>query len=104
MISKELIIRGNKSDQIIQYFEGVALSYYHKAIKFMTYDEPQPEGIGKFKYIIKTSDWSVDLTEDKEIYIGSMVFPEVIVRINANENIIDQLIYDFRIQFLSAGG
>lgn len=102
MLSKELIIRGNKTIDMIEYFEGIAFKEYNEKISFMKNDHH--ETFTLFKYSIKTKDWLVDLSEDKEIYIGSMTFPEVVVRITANEDRIESLIYDFRIQFLSAGG
>lgn len=104
MLSQELIIRGKKADQIVKYFEDLAFKEYNKTINFETLSQSDPVRPNKFDYKIEVKDWLVELTHEKEIYISKMVFPEVIVRISADKSRLENLVYQFRIQFLSAGG
>lgn len=107
MISKELIIRGNKTEQIVKYFEAIATKESGTQVKAKPIELKEVRGHGvkeALDFRIESKDWSVELSQDKEIYIGKMTFPEVIVRISSVEERLEDLVYQFRIQFLSAGG
>lgn len=75
MLSKELIIRGNKTIDMIEYFEGIAFKEYNEKISFMKNDHH--ETFTLFKYSIKTEDWLVDLSQDKEIYKMHIILKKI---------------------------
>ena len=104
MLAKELIIRGNKSDKIIEYFEGIASKECEEAISYIALNQKVDKPPNNFNYKIESKSWFVELTHEQEIYIGKMIFPEVIVKISATDSSLEDIIYNFRIQFLSAGG
>lgn len=103
-MEQELIIRGNNSDKIIEYFENLASLECDEEVTYDDLNFDNQSSTNEFKYAIQSLNWLVKLTHEVDIYIGAMVFPEVIVRISAPENFLEELVYNFRIQFLSAGG
>lgn len=48
--------------------------------------------------------WEVDIAKEKTITLGSLKIPATIVVLSCREDLLDGMIADFRLRFLSAGG
>lgn len=84
-IEKELEMRGMKKIEIVNYFISLG-----------------GKGISSENFI--GNGWEVELSKEKIIQLGSLKIPATIVILRCREDLLDGMILDFRLKFLSAGG
>lgn len=53
---------------------------------------------------IENNNWKVMIHKETTKKIGSLVFPEVKLCIEGEKDSVETIVYQFRIEFLSAGG
>ena len=82
---ENLEMRGMKRIDIVNYF----ISIGGKVI-----DDEKLIGQG----------WEVEISKEKLIKIGSLKIPATIVKLRCRKDISEQMLVDFRLRFLSAGG
>ena len=85
LVEKSFDMRGMKRIELVDYF----LSIGGKAI-------------GSEK--IFGQGWEVEISKEKIITLCSLKFPATLVILRCREEIFVQMISDFRLRFLSAGG
>lgn len=78
-------MRGMRRSEIIDYFIGI---------------DGKDLGLGKFK----GQDWVVEVSEESLITIGSLEIPSTTVLFRGDEERLEQMVFEFRLKFLSAGG
>lgn len=84
-IKKNLEMRGMKRIEIVNYFVSIGGE---------TISHENFIGIG----------WEVDISQEKTIQLGSLRIPATIVILRCREDLVDEMIFAFRLKFLSAGG
>jgi hypothetical protein len=84
-VEKQLEMRGMKRVEIVKYFISIGGSVM---------DSEKLRGQG----------WEVEIAKEKTITLGSLKFPATVVIMRCRKDIIDRMIVDFRLRFLSAGG
>ena len=50
------------------------------------------------------NEWEIEITEEHTLKIGSLKLPKVTILFKANSERLKELVNDFRLKFLSAGG
>ncbi|MGV8980084.1 hypothetical protein [Clostridium sp.] len=84
-IERNLEMRGMRRIEIVNYFISIG-----------------GEIIGGGNFI--GNGWKVDISKEKTITLGSLKIPATIVVLSCREDLLDGMIADFRLRFLSAGG
>ncbi|MGK0465764.1 MAG: hypothetical protein ACJAX4_001045 [Clostridium sp.] len=84
-VEKILEMRGMKRIEIVNYF----ISIGGKVI-----DDEKFSGKG----------WQAEIAKEKLVILGSLKIPATIVTLRCREEISEQMLYAFRLRFLSAGG
>ena len=84
-VEKILEMRGMKRIEIVNYF----ISIDGKII-----DDEKYAGKG----------WQVEIAEEKLVTLGSLKIPATVVTLRCREDLSEQMMYAFRLRFLSAGG
>lgn len=85
IVEEILEMRGMRRAEIINYFAGL-----------------NGEDIGDGKFI--GLNWEVEVKEENLVTIGSLKLPSTKVLFRSDEELIEQMIYAFKLRFLSAGG
>jgi len=84
-LEKELEMRGMKRREIVNYFSTLT-----------------GKVIGDDLFVGK--GWEVYISQEKLLAIGSLNIPSTIVKFRCTKGIMDKMIGDFRLKFLTAGG
>lgn len=82
---KSLEMRGMKRIELVKYFVSIG-----------------GEGVDDEKFI--GQGWKVCLSQEKIITLGSLKIPATIVKLQCRKDLSEQMLADFRLRFLSAGG
>lgn len=84
-IEKKLEMRGMKRIELVNYFISIG---------------------GEFRggENLIGNGWEVDISKEKTITLGSLRIPATILVLSCREDLLDGMIADFRLRFLSAGG
>jgi hypothetical protein len=85
IVEKILEMRGMRRSEIINYFAGL---------------NGEDKGDGKFAGL----NWEVEVKEENLAAIGRLKLPSTKVLFRSDEEHIEQIIYAFKLRFLSAGG
>lgn len=84
-VEKSLEMRGMKRKEIVNYF----ISISGKVID---------------NELIRGEGWQAEIEEEKLVIIGSLKIPATIVILRCRKDLLQQMLVDFRLRFLSAGG
>lgn len=84
-INVTLEMRGMKRKEIMAYFLSIDEKYL----------EPD-QFIGE--------GWNAKVNEEKDVRLGSINIPSTVVEFSGNKEQLEQVIADFRLKFLTAGG
>ncbi|MFT5874819.1 MAG: hypothetical protein ACI8WT_003797 [Clostridium sp.] len=84
-VEKNLEMRGMKRIELVNYFISIG-----------------GKAVGKENII--GQGWEVEITQEKIITLGSLKIPATIIILRCRKDLIEQIIYAFRLRFLSAGG
>lgn len=82
---ENLEMRGMKRIEIVNYFINIG-----------------GEAVEGEKFI--GQGWEVELAQEKLVTLGSLKIPATIVNLRCRKDLIEQMLLDFRLRFLSAGG
>lgn len=82
---KLLEMRGMKRQEIMDYFRSLGL-------------------LDDNLSIFRAKDWSVQVSEESIISIGSLRIPSTTVQFFGKEKCLEEVMYRFRLRFLTAGG
>ncbi len=80
-----LEMRGMKRIEIVNYFISI-----------------DGKDMGSEKYA--GQGWQVEIAEEKLVTLGSLKIPATILTLSCREDLLEQMLYAFRLRFLSAGG
>jgi hypothetical protein len=84
-LEENLEMRGKKRIEIVNYFISIG-----------------GQAMDVEKFIGK--GWEVELAQEKLVTLGSLKIPATIVTLRCRKDLIEQMLVDFRLRFLSAGG
>jgi hypothetical protein len=84
-VEKILEMRGMKRIEIVNYFISIG-----------------GKDMGGGKYA--GQEWQVEIAKENLVTLGSLKFPATIVTLRCRKDLSQQMIYAFRLRFLSAGG
>jgi hypothetical protein len=82
---KNLEMRGMKRVEIVNYFISIG-----------------GEAMEVEKFI--GQGWEVKIMQEELVTLGSLKIPATIVNLRCRKDLIEQMLVDFRLRFLSAGG
>jgi len=84
-LEKKLEMRGMKRVEIVNYFISIG-----------------GKVISDRKFI--GQGWQVEIEKERVVTLGALKIPATIVSLRCRKDIIEQMLADFRLRFLSAGG
>jgi hypothetical protein len=82
---KRLEMRGMGRNELIEYFNSIG---------------EKDESLMKFT----GQDWEVEVNEENIIIMGSLAITSTVVVFRCEEKILEKMLYEFRLRFLTAGG
>jgi hypothetical protein len=85
IVENQLEMRGMKRIEIVNYFISIGGN---------ALDSDKLLGQG----------WEVEISKEKIITLGSLKIPATVVILRCRKDLVDRMIVDFRLRFLSAGG
>jgi hypothetical protein len=110
---EEIVVRGKRKIELYNYFlkestkirlEDEAKSCFQLLIEESIENNQGNEQLSNSPSTIENSHWKVCLSDEGEYKLGSMKFPEVKISFEGENQSIKQIMHDFRVEFLSAGG
>lgn len=84
-VEKNLEMRGMKRIELVNYFISIG-----------------GKAVGNENLI--GQGWEVEITQEKTITLGSLKIPATIIILRCRKDLLEQIIFAFRLRFLSAGG
>jgi hypothetical protein len=85
LVEKKLEMRGMKRIELVNYFISIG-----------------GKDMGGGKYA--GQGWRAEISNEKLVTLGSLKIPATIIMLRCREDLSEQMLYAFRLRFLSAGG
>lgn len=84
-MEKVMEMRGIRRQEIVDYFIEIG---------------GDDEGQGSFT----GHGWQVEVGQENMVRLGSLEIPSTVVRLQCEEELFENMVYEFRLRFLKAGG
>ncbi|NTW71600.1 MAG: hypothetical protein HGA49_05100 [Eubacteriaceae bacterium] len=88
-------MRGTKREEFISYFIGLGGKAESNILNEVT-----PDAGMRISHV----NWSVLVEEERQGKVGFLIFPDVDLTLEVEEEIFDGFVRDFRLKFITAGG